>query len=79
MGASAKDFIKLRMYEEDYQNLSPEIRDKMEITAIDVRGYDFSNDALHGELKKVSNKAYKKVKDREYDLIQEYKKQINKK
>lgn len=77
MGYS-KDFIKLRMYEEDYQRLSPDIRNQMEIIAVDVRGYDFSKDELHKELKKVSNKAFKKVKDREYDLIQEYKKQNKK-
>jgi hypothetical protein len=68
MGASGKDFVKLKMYEEDYQNLKQPIRDKMEIIAIDVEDYDYSFDELHCELKKKSNKAFKDVKKREYQL-----------
>lgn len=68
MGANKKDYVKLKMYEEDYQNLKQPIRDKMEIIAIDVEGYDYSFDELHQELKKKSNKAFKDVKKREYEL-----------
>lgn len=68
MGANKKDYVKLKMYEEDYQNLKQPIRDKMEIIAIDVEDYDYSFDELHKELKKKSNKAFKDVKKREYEL-----------
>jgi uncharacterized membrane protein YcaP (DUF421 family) len=68
MGANKKDYVKLKMYEEDYQNLKQPIRDKMEIIAIDVEDYDYSFDELHQELKKKSNKAFKDVKKREYEL-----------
>ena len=67
MGANKKDYVKLKMYEEDYQNLKQPIRDKMEIIAIDVEDYDYSFDELHQELKKKSNKAFKDVKKREYE------------
>lgn len=68
MGANAKEFVKLRTDKEYYESLPPQVRDKIEVIAIDVDDYDYSFDELHQELKKKSNKAYKDVKKREYEL-----------
>ena len=65
---NSKDFVKIQMYEHDYQRLNPEIRESMELIAVDVSGFDYSFDELHRELKKKSNKAYKDLKKREYEL-----------
>ena len=65
---NSKDFVKIQMYEHDYQRLNPEIRESMELIAVDVSGFDYSFDKLHRELKKKSNKAYKDLKKREYEL-----------
>ncbi len=68
MGASGREFMNLRMMEEDYKNLPPEFRDKIEIKTIDVDDFDYSQDELWQLLKKESTKAYKKLKDREFKL-----------
>ena len=44
------------------------MRDKFEVISIDVDGYNYEFDQLHQELKKKSNKAYKDLKKREYEL-----------
>ena len=66
--SNSKDFVKIQMYEHDYQKLNSEIRESMELMAVDVSGFDYSFDELHQELKKKSNKAYKDLKKREYEL-----------
>lgn len=63
-----KNWLKLKIAEEDYKLLSKNIRDSMEILVIDTDEFDYSDDELLKELKKVSNKAYKAVKKREYEL-----------
>lgn len=68
MGGSAREFMNLRMMEEDYKNLPPKFRDKIEIKIIDVDGFDYSQDEQWQSLKKESTKAYKKLKNREFEL-----------
>lgn len=68
MGASAKEFLNMRMMEEDYQNLPPDVRETMEIKNIDVDDFDYSDDEQWRELKKDANKAYKKLKKREFEI-----------
>ena len=65
---SSKDFVKIQMYEQDYQRLNPEIRESMELLYVDTDGFEYPPDELLKELKKRSNKAYKDVKKREYEL-----------
>lgn len=68
MGANSREFMKVRMAEEDYQSLPEQYRNFMEIQVIDVEDYDYSEDELWNELKKKSVKAYKDLKKREFDL-----------
>jgi hypothetical protein len=68
MGANSNEFIKIRMEEEFYKTLPPEIKDNMSIEVVDVDGIDYSYDALWNDLKSKSTKAYKELKKREFDL-----------
>lgn len=68
MGASGREFIKMRMEKEYFETLPPQIRYNCEIISVDVDGFDYSFDELHRELKNKSTKAYKKLKNREYEL-----------
>jgi len=43
MGASSREFMKLRMWRDDYDELPPETRDKIIIERIDVDGFDYSS------------------------------------
>ena len=68
MGANAKEYLRFEMEEQHYQNLSNQTRSKMNLLNVDVKDFDYDNDEVYIELKKVSNKAYKKLKEREYFL-----------
>jgi hypothetical protein len=68
MGINEKEYLKFEMLENDYQTLSNELRSKMELLSVDVKDFDYSGDEIHQELKKASNKAYKDLKKREYEL-----------
>jgi uncharacterized membrane protein YcaP (DUF421 family) len=68
MGATSREFIKLRTDKDYYDSLPPLMRDRFEVIAVDIQDFDYSKDTLHQELKKKSNKAYKDVKKREYEL-----------
>ena len=68
MGANRKEYIKLRTDKEYYESLPPQMRDKFDVISIDVDDYNYEFDELHQELKKKSNKAYKDLKKREYEL-----------
>lgn len=61
-------FMDLRMKEADYQSVPSSIREMMEIRVIDEVNPDYKEDLLWTQLKKESTKAYKKLKDREYEL-----------
>lgn len=68
MGANAKRFLNFRMEEENYSQIPDELRSKIETRFVDYENEDFSNDELWYSLKKKSDKAFKDLKNREYDL-----------
>ena len=68
MGASSREFLDLRMSMDDYEQIPIEYRSSMEVKVVRVEGEDYSHDELWNDLKKKSDKAYKDLKNREYDL-----------
>ena len=68
MGANSREFLRLRMAEQDYAELSSDVRHKMEVELVKVKNFNYSGDDLWCKLSKESRKAYKKLKDREYEL-----------
>lgn len=75
MGASGKAFLEMRMQEEHYNLLPNELKPLIELKSVSVEEIDYSQDELWNELKSKSIKAYKALKDREYDLRHNFKKQ----
>jgi len=61
------------MEEEDYNELPPEIQEQLSISVIKTEGEDYSHDELWKSLKKESDKAYKALKNREYDIKHNFK------
>ena len=67
---NSKDFVKIQMYEHDYQRLNPEIRESMEIIAIGRSDLEYKKYPKWVEQKKLSNKEWFKLRDIEYDINQ---------
>ena len=74
MGASSREFLDLRMSMDDYEQIPIEYCSSMEVKVVRVEGEDYSHDELWNDLKKKSDKAYKDLKNREYDLRHKIKK-----
>ena len=72
MGANAREFLNLRMAQQDYAELSPELRGRCQIDKVEITDIDYSNDELWCKLKSESSQAYKKLKAREYELRHKY-------
>ena len=68
MSVASETFLHFRMEEEHYNQLSEDVRQLIEPTKVEVTNIDYSKNELWQSLKKESVKAYKKLKDREYDL-----------
>lgn len=68
MSRSGDTFINIRMEEQHYASLPSNVRDKMEVRYVNVEGIDYESDEQWQMLKKESDKAFAKLKDREYDL-----------
>jgi len=68
MGASSREFLRVRMSKNDFAQIPDEIRERCIIDSVDVEGEDYSFDAIWNDLKVKSTKAYKDLKNREYDL-----------
>ena len=68
MSVASETFLHFKMEEQYYEQLSEEIRQFIEPTKVEVSNIDYSKDELWQSLKRESVKAYKKLKDREYDL-----------
>jgi hypothetical protein len=68
MSVASETFLHFKMEEQHYEELSEEVRQLIEPTKVEVSNIDYSKDELWQSLKKESVKAYKKLKDREYDL-----------
>ena len=74
MGASSREFLHFRMEEEHYNQLTTEQRHGLDLHKVEVEGVDYSSDELWCKLKSESVRAYKALKDREYDLRHNFKK-----
>ena len=68
MGAHGKEFLDMRMYKEDYDTLDKKVTDKIEVKTVDIEDFDYSHDDIWKDLKTKSNKAYKALKNREFEL-----------
>ena len=73
MGANSRQYLQIRVEEEQYNQLPPEIQEQLTIHTVVVEEEDYSHDELWNSLKKQSVKAYKALKDREYDLRHNFK------
>ncbi len=63
-----RNTITVDIFEDDYSEIPNEYRELMTIKVVEPKGYDYSNDWEWSELKKESTRAYKKLKNREYDI-----------
>jgi len=64
-----KEFVKLEMDKEDYDNLPENIKSKMQLKAVDVRGFDYTIHPEWAEQKaKTSYKEYSKLKELEFKI-----------
>ena len=68
MGASAREFMDIRIESQHYNDIPNHVRESMEIKTVDVKGVDYSEDELWVRLKSDSDKAYRKLKKREFEL-----------
>ena len=70
MGASKQEFIDVRMQMDYYNSLEKNQRDNMEVKLVDELGWqeEYENDIAWVELKKRSQKAYKELKNREFEI-----------
>ena len=74
MGVNSKRFLNIRMEEENYSLIPNELKEVI-ISKNVTYSDDFSYDEVWCELKKKSDKAYKDLRNREYDLKFNIKKQ----
>ena len=65
-----QEYLKAEMLTEDYFNLPNEVRLRISINTVDVKDFDYSFDERWQLLKKASNKAYKDLKKREFEIRQ---------
>ncbi len=68
MGVVGNEFIHFRMEAEYYNDLDHGLKQHLDIYKIDVENVDYSHDELWDSLKKKSVRAYKDLKNREYDI-----------
>jgi hypothetical protein len=68
MGASGREFLHFRMEMEHYAELEQEVRDRIEPLKVEVQQIDYSTDETWKALKDKSIKAYKDLKNHEYNL-----------
>jgi hypothetical protein len=68
MGASGREFLHFRMEMEHYAELEQEVRDRIEPMKVEVEQFDYSTDETWKALKDKSIRAYKDLKNHEYNL-----------
>ena len=70
MGANGREYLKLQVWKDDFYTLQPEQRELFNITGVemDTDKERFPEDEMWMDLKRTSTRAYKKLKDYEYDL-----------
>ena len=62
------EIIKVEMPVSAYSMIPVAVREACTIKAVDVDGIDYSDDPIWQDLKKDSTKAYRKLKEREFEL-----------
>lgn len=70
----AKDIITLTIDKEDYFKIPEKYRVLFELKNVDVEGFDYSDSELWQIAKKESIKAYKQLKNIEFNIRHESKK-----
>ena len=60
--------IKAEFSQEFYESLTEEQRKEISINGVDINGIDYSGDSIWIDLKYTASRAYKKLKEREYNL-----------
>ncbi len=60
--------VKANMNKDLYLSLPKEVRDQIDIKAIEPEDYDYSEDEIWQALKSKSTKAYKALKKREFEI-----------
>jgi hypothetical protein len=68
MGAAGREYIHFKIEVEEYNGLEQEVRDRMSIKRVEVEDIDYSHCETWQKLKSESIKAYKSLKDHEYNL-----------
>ena len=68
MGASGREWLNFRMEVEHYKELNERTRELIEIKNVEVEDFDYSQCETWQKLKKESVKAYKDLKNHEYNL-----------
>lgn len=68
MGAAGREYLHFRIESESYNELENEVRERLEIKRVEVEEVDYSYDDMWKKLRSESIKAYKNLKDYEYNL-----------
>ena len=73
MGASSKAFVRIRMEEEHYKQLSNEVRSKMELMYVEFPNFDYNIDPEYKSINTEYIKANKERLNKQYDIRQKVK------
>jgi len=68
MGASGREYLHFKIELDEFNGLEHEVRERMVIKKVEVEDVDYSHCETWKKLKDDSIKAYKKLKDHEYNL-----------
>jgi tRNA nucleotidyltransferase (CCA-adding enzyme) len=63
-----RELINFQMDKKEFQELHTSIQNMLVVRSVKVENVDYSDDPIWQDLKKKSDKAYKELKNREYDL-----------
>ena len=63
-----RELINFQMDKKDFQELHASVQNMLVVRSVKVENVDYSDDPIWQDLKKKSDKAYKELKNREYDL-----------
>ena len=69
-----RELINFQMDKKEFQELHISIQNMLVVRSVKVENVDYSDDPIWQDLKKKSDKAYKELKNREYDLRHNIKK-----
>ena len=62
--------VSYTMQEKDFLEINPLLREKIQIKTIEPKNYDYSECETWQQLKKETNKAFKKLKEHEFKIRQ---------